>query len=122
MNSSTTLTLSLLVSKKEGASDISRAIADAPGVNFALVSSLDHRGSLLHTVSVRLAKSKEGEMWKWLLEKERDQLLANGLLAVVLHSGTFLWMKGKPGSGKLPKTNTKITTKYRTTSNRGTCV
>ncbi len=98
---SNSLTLSLLISKKEGANGISKAITDAPGVNFALVSSINHKGSLLHTVSVRLDKSSERDMWIWLLEKEREQLLANGLLAVVLHSGTFLWMKGKPNSGKL---------------------
>lgn len=101
-NNSTTLTLSLLVAKKEGATDISRVLGDGPGVNFALVSSVNHNGCLLHTVSVRLEKARQKEMWEWLLERERGQLLARGLMAVILQSGTFLWMRGKPTSCKLP--------------------
>ncbi len=101
-NNSTTLTLSLLVTKKEGATDISRVLGDGPGVNFALVSSVNHNGCLLHTVSVRLEKTRQKEMWEWLLGSERGQLLARGLLAVVLDSGTFIWMRGKSiTSGKL---------------------
>lgn len=90
------------MAKKEGATDISRVLGDGPGVNFALVSSVNHNGCLLHTVSVRLEKARQKEMWEWLLERERGQLLARGLMAVILQSGTFLWMRGKPTSCKLP--------------------
>ena len=91
--------LSLLVVGKQGAKEISNMLVMTPGVNFALVSSVTYDGHFVYTVSLRVESTKQKDMWKWLLQEVREELLSKGLLAIVMQSGTFVWMRGKPNSG-----------------------
>ena len=91
--------LGLLVAGKLGATEISKMMFHAPGVNFALVSSIFYGGHHIHAVSIRVNSSKLQNLWQWVLVKENSSLLAKGLLAMVMQSGTFVWLRGKPMSG-----------------------
>ena len=99
MASSDNQMLSLLVVGKQGAKEISKMLIVTPGVNFALVSSVTYGNHFVYTVSLRVESTMQKDMWKWLLQERRESLLSKGLLAIVMQSGTFVWMRGKPNSG-----------------------
>lgn len=92
--------LGLLVIGRNGATEISRMMFQAPGVNFALVNSVYYGNHYIYTVSVRLESTKLQEFWQWVFVMEKDSLLARGLLALVMRSGTFIWLRGKPAGGQ----------------------
>ena len=89
----------LLVIGKQGAIEISRMMFNAPGVNFALVSSVQYGPHFINTVSIRVQSARLKELWLWVFEGEKELLLSKGLLAVVMDSGTFVWLRGKPITG-----------------------
>ena len=93
--------LGLLVPGKQGAIEISKMMYNTPGVNFALVSSAMYKGHFLSVVCIRVDSSKIRDLWVWLFEEEKEMLLGKGLLAIVMQSGTFVWLRGKPSSGKI---------------------
>ena len=92
--------LGLLVPGKQGAIEISKMMYNTPGVNFALVSSAMYKGHFLSVVCIRVDSSKIRDLWVWLFEEEKEMLLRKGLLAIVMQSGTFVWLRGRPSSGK----------------------
>ena len=94
-------TLGLLVAGKGGATEISKMMFKAPGVNFALVSSITFGAHFIHTVCIRVNSSQLKELWRWMFVTENSSLLSKGLLAVVMETGTFVWLRGKPMSGRL---------------------
>ena len=100
--------LCLLVEGKDGACGISGLAFAAPGVDFVLVSPSLHqdRTSLhqdrtgLQTVLLRVEEEKLGLLWHWVFVEHRGDLMGMGLMAVVLESGTFVWVRGGlPASG-----------------------
>ena len=99
-NSETNQSLGLLVAGKRGASEISKMMFKAPGVDFALVSSVTHGTHVIHTVCIRVSSLQLKELWQWVFVDENTSLLSKGLLAVVMETGTFVWLRGKPMPGK----------------------
>ena len=91
--------LGLLVDGKCGATEISKMMFHAPGVNFALVSSVCYGAYNIHTVSVRVNTDRVRDLWVWIFTTENASLLAKGLLGIVMQSGTFVWLRGKPSAG-----------------------
>lgn len=79
-----------------GAKEISHMMFNAPDVNFALISPVAYRGHSLYCVSVRVVSTDLHQLWQWLLSSSRETLLGHGLIALVLRSGTFLWLRGRP--------------------------
>lgn len=88
--------MSLLVETKHGAAEVSKMMFDSPGANFALVSSINcasgHAAS--YTVTLRVESVKLSEFWVWLWMEKREPLMKEGLLAVVMQSGTIVWCQG----------------------------
>jgi len=91
--------LGLLVVGKCGATEISKMMFHAPGVNFALVSSVCYGPHHIHTVSIRVSTKRVRDLWEWIFTTENASLLAKGLLGIVMESGTFVWLRGKPSVG-----------------------
>ena len=87
--------LGLLIAGKQGATEISKMMFKAPGIDFALVNSVVHEGQYVYTVSIRVATPKLEELWQWIFATNNVPLLARGLFAVVMQSGTFIWLRGK---------------------------
>ncbi len=92
--------LALLVSGKSEASEIAKMMFTSPGVNFALMSSITVAGRAIYTVSIRVESNRLGELWAWLWEEKKAWLSSQGLHAVVLQSGTVVWLEGKAGGGE----------------------
>jgi hypothetical protein len=88
--------LALLVVSKSDAAEIAKMMFSSPGVNFALVNSVNMPGHVTCTVSVRVESEKLADFWTWLWEEKRTLLVGRGLLAVVMQTGTVVWMQGKP--------------------------
>ena len=94
--------LGLLVPGKQGAIEISKMMYNTPGVNFALVSSVMYKGHFLSVVCIRVDSTKMRDLWVWLFEEEKEMLIEKGLMAVIMHTGTLVWLRGKPlSSGNL---------------------
>ena len=93
------LMLGLLVVGKACATEISKMMFHAPGVNFALVSSVRYVTHHLHTVSIRVVATRLQELWAWILSKS-PSLLSKGLVGIVMQSGNFIWLRGKPSTSK----------------------
>lgn len=93
------LMLGLLVVGKACATEISKMLFHAPGVNFALVSSVRYATHHLHTVSIRVVATRLQELWTWILSKS-SSLLSKGLVGIVMQSGNFVWLRGKPSASK----------------------
>ena len=91
--------LALLVVGKACATEISKMLFHAPGVNFALVSSVRYATHHLHTVSIRVVTTRLQELWTWVLSKS-SSLLSKGLVGIVMESGNFVWLRGKPSASK----------------------
>lgn len=88
--------LSLLVQTKRGASEVSKMTFDSPGANFALVSSVSTGiGHVSHTVTLRVEAAKLSEFWNWLWVEKREELVKDGLLAVVMQTGAIVWCQAK---------------------------
>ena len=85
--------LGLLVPEKQGAIEISKMMYNTPGVNFALVSSVMYKGHFLSVVCIRVDSSKMRDLWVWLFEEEKEMLVGKGLFAIVMQTGTFVWLK-----------------------------
>ena len=90
--------MALLVSSKQGASEIARLMFSSPGVNFALMSSVTTAGQVTYTVSLRVESAKLPELWVWLWEEKRALLSQLGLQAVVMQGGTIVWLHGNGSS------------------------
>lgn len=88
--------MALLVSGKPEALEIAKMMFSSPGVNFALMSSVNMSGHTAYTVSVRVESAKLGELWAWLWKEKKALLLSLGLLAVVMQTGTVVWVRGSP--------------------------
>lgn len=88
--------LALLVSSKSHASEIAKMMFNSPGVNFALMNSVSVPGHVACTVSVRVESAKLADLWAWLWEEKRSLLIGHGLLAVVMQTGTVIWVQGYP--------------------------
>lgn len=91
--------MGLLVVGKACATEISKMLFHAPGVNFALVSSVRYATHHLHTVSIRVVTTNLQELWAWILGKSTS-LLSKGLVGIVMQSGSFIWLRGKPSGSK----------------------
>ena len=92
--------MALLVPGKSEASEIAKMMFSSPGVNFALVTSVTVLGHTAHTVSIRVESARITELWAWLWEEKKAWLTGQGLLGVVLQSGTVIWLEGKVGPGE----------------------
>ncbi len=90
--------LALLVATKAGASQIAKMMFSSPGVNFALVNSVSVPGHApCCNVSVRVESVKLAQLWAWLWEEKRAVLASHGLVAVVMQTGTIVWVQGSLG-------------------------
>lgn len=88
--------MALLVSGKQEASEIAKLMFSSPGVNFALVSSVNICGQVTYTVSLRVETIKLQELWSWLWEERVGVMNGLGLLAVVMQGSTIIWLHGNP--------------------------
>ena len=89
--------LALLVASKSSASEIAKMLFSSPGVKFALMNSVGAPGHVTCTLSVRVESAKLAELWAWLWEEKRALLISHGLMAVVMQTGTVIWMQGNQG-------------------------
>ena len=88
--------ITLLVETKRGAAEISKMMFDSPGANFALVNSISSAsGHTSHTVTVRVELVRLSEFWVWLWVEKRELLMRDGLLAVMMQSGTIVWCQAR---------------------------
>ena len=83
----------LLVATQTGARDISHMMFGAPGVNFALVSTVTYEEAPVYSVLLRVSSDSLGELWNWLLTTSRNALLSAGLLGVTLGDRAILWLR-----------------------------
>ena len=88
--------MSLLVETKQGAAEVSKMMFDSPGANFALVSSIcSPSRHASHTVTIRVESARLSEFWVWLWGAKREVLLKEGLLAVMLQTGSIVWCQAR---------------------------
>lgn len=88
--------MSLLVETKRGATEVSKMMFDCPGANFALVNSVSSaNGHASHTVTVRVESVRLSEFWVWLWVEKREALMREGLLAVMMQTGTIVWCQAR---------------------------
>ncbi len=92
--------MALLITNKQGTSEISKLLSLSPGVTFALVSSVNVLGQTLSSISLIVEDSKLGELWTWLWEEKKQLLESKGLLALVMKSRTIIWLQGRRPPGK----------------------
>lgn len=88
----------LLVDSQCGAREISHMMFNAPGVNFALINPVVYGNCSVYAVVIRVLSSCLRELWLWLFTTCQELLLANGLLSIVLQSGTFVWARDGPST------------------------
>ena len=86
----------LLVDSQYGAREISHMMFNAPGVNFALINPVVYGNCSVYAVVIRVLSRCLRELWLWLFTTSQELLLANGLLSIVLQSGTFVWARDGP--------------------------
>ena len=86
--------MALLVASKAGASEIAKMVFSCPGVKFALMSPVGVSGEPACTVSMRVESAKLPELWVWLWEENKTSLIGRGLVAMVMQSGTVIWIQG----------------------------
>lgn len=90
-------TMALLVTNKSGASEIAKMMFSCPGVTFALMSTLSNNTALgkgVYTISLHVKTSMLGELWAWLWGEKKSLLVTQGLVAMVMQSGTIIWVQG----------------------------
>ena len=83
----------LIVTSQTGARDVAQMMFTAPGVTFALVNPVMCESNPAYCISLRVLSKNLRQLWSWLFTTSRDALLACGLTAVVLQSGTFVWLR-----------------------------
>ena len=83
----------LLVATQTGARDVSHMMFGAPGVNFALVSTVNYRDASAYSVLLRVSSASLKQLWKWLLTSSREALLSSGLVGLGVYGGAILWLR-----------------------------